>query len=327
MNIVMNKKAEILDSTGTEYDISICVITYNKEKYIRDTIESILMQKTICNYEIVVGDNASTDGTREILKEYWHCDSDKFSIILNDMNIGLTANIYNAMMKAKGKYVAILYGDDYWIAEDRLQKQFDFLEQNSDYVGVTSAIENRYDGQNKGFKIFPSSRMRGKRCTLELYLAGYDFPMAGVMFRNSIFSSQRVHFKKMLGASLSIDDLSFCILLLMTGDVYIFAETMGVYRCFKKENNSNNFNTVNSIYKRSCMSIELLNNLDKLTNVTLDLSMRYGMILGSAFWAVLKRELKLKDYRKLTPQISVSRQKPFLMLKGLLRKVQLILEK
>ncbi len=327
MNIVMNKKAEILDSTGTSYDISICVITYNKEKYIRDTIESILMQETTCSYEIVVGDNASTDGTRSILREYWHYDSDKFSIILNDVNIGLTANIYNAMMKAKGKYIAVLYGDDYWIAKDRLQKQFNFLEQNANFVGVTSAIENRYDGQNKGFKIFPSSSMRGRCCTLDLYLSGYDFPMAGVMFRNDIFSNQRNHFRKMLEASLSIDDLSFCILLLMTGNVYIFAETMGVYRCFKKENNSNNFNTVNSIYKRSYMSIELLNKLDKLTNSTLDLSMRYGMILGSAFWTVMKGELKFKDYRKLTLQINDHSQKPFLMVKGLLRKVQLILER
>ena len=74
MDLVLNDKAEILDSKESQYDVSICIITYNKRPYIREAIESILTQKTTCRYEIVIGDNASTDGTTDILEDYWNRD-------------------------------------------------------------------------------------------------------------------------------------------------------------------------------------------------------------------------------------------------------------
>ena len=84
MNVIENIHAKILDSTETFYDVSVCIITYNKAKYIRSAMESVLMQKTTCKYEIVIGDNQSTDGTRELLHEYWEKYPEKVAVILND---------------------------------------------------------------------------------------------------------------------------------------------------------------------------------------------------------------------------------------------------
>ena len=212
MNIVENKRAKILDSSNEIYDVSVCIITYNKEEFIEDTINSVLMQKTTCSYEIVVGDNASTDKTREILQQYWEKDPTKFTIILNNENLGLTTNMYNTMRKAKGKYIVVLYGDDYWISENKIQSHFDFLETNGSVLAVSSAIESRYSGEDVGFYKFPVKKMCGEICTLKDFLNGYNFPMVGVMFRNEVFTRETAHFKKMLDASLTIDDLSFCIL-------------------------------------------------------------------------------------------------------------------
>ncbi|RAZ91699.1 SAM-dependent methyltransferase, partial [Klebsiella oxytoca] len=76
-------------------------------------------------YEIVIGDNQSTDGTRELLHEYWEKYPEKVAVILNDQNLGLTTNMYNTMRKCKGKYIIVLYGDDYWISDRKIQEQFD----------------------------------------------------------------------------------------------------------------------------------------------------------------------------------------------------------
>lgn len=325
MNVIENIHAKILDSTETFYDVSVCIITYNKAKYIRSAMESVLMQKTTCKYEIVIGDNQSTDGTRELLHEYWEKYPEKVAVILNDQNLGLTTNMYNTMRKCKGKYIIVLYGDDYWISDRKIQEQFDFLEKNPEFIGVTSCIESRYNDENEAIRTFPCPKLRGKSCCLDDYLDGYDFPMAGVMFRNDVFTEQNAHFKKMLAASLFIDDLSFCILLLMKGNVHIISDVTAVYRCFKKGEGANNFNTVNPKLKRDRMSIELLNRIDDATGNTLDLGMRYGLILASAVFAVLKRELKFSEYRNIAGFLSdryVNKSRT-LLLKGIFRKVYL----
>lgn len=325
MNVIRNKRAEVLDSINAAYDISICVITYNKVDFIDEAIRSVFMQKTNCSYEIVIGDNNSTDGTQNILREYWNRSPEKFTIIFNNENLGLTTNIYNTMSKSKGKYIIILYGDDYWISENKLQIQYDFLEHNSNYNGVTSAIEFRYNKENKPFKIVPCKKMRNTTCSLKKYMNGFDFPLAGMMFRNNIFSNEQKHFEKMIKASLFIDDLSFCILFLMIGDVFILPEATGVYRCFHKEENINNFNSVNSIKKRVEMSIQLCNCLDSLTNNKLDFSMRYGLVLASAWYAILKRKLSLQDYKEIIQMLQPQYRKKHskLLWKGIYRKVTL----
>ena len=116
--------------------VSICSITYNHANYIRDTIESFLMQKTNVPIEIIIHDDASTDGTTEIIKEY----SIKFPNII--IPIIQTENQYSkgvrgiaarfTFPRARGKYIALCEGDDYWTDPYKLQKQVDFLEANPD---------------------------------------------------------------------------------------------------------------------------------------------------------------------------------------------------
>lgn len=323
MNSVENKNAKVFDSDSIDYDVSICIITYNKENYIEATIDSVLKQDTGCKYEIVVGDNCSTDRTREILVNYWKSDSNKFCLIFNDENLGLTTNIYNTMRKAKGKYIVILYGDDYWLSNKKLQTQYEFLEKNPSYIGVTSSIANIYDGEAKPFKIFPSRKVRSSYCDLSMYLNGFDFPMAGVMFRNEVFTKEETHFRKMISASLYIDDLSFCILLLQLGPVFVIEEAMGAYRCFRDNSNSGNFNSVNSIARRNGMSIDLLNNLDVLTNNSLDLEVRYGLILASLYFALLKGKISKAEYLNVFNMCSDKYRLKKTMIKGLIQKVLL----
>lgn len=116
--------------------VSISCITYNHASFIRQCLDGFLMQKCNFEYEIVIHDDASTDGTTEIIKEY----EKKFPNIIkpiyqkeNQYSKGFTApNPMFNYPRAKGKYIALCEGDDYWTDPLKLQKQVDFLEQNED---------------------------------------------------------------------------------------------------------------------------------------------------------------------------------------------------
>lgn len=116
--------------------VSIIVVTYNHEAYIQDALNSILMQKVNFSYEIIVANDASKDNTNEIIAKYKVDYPNKFVIQENKKNLGVLGNVVKLISKVKGKYFAILDGDDYWTYEYKLQKQIDFLESNLNYAGV-----------------------------------------------------------------------------------------------------------------------------------------------------------------------------------------------
>ncbi|MBP3917178.1 glycosyltransferase [Clostridium sp.] len=114
--------------------VSINCITYNHGKYIRQALESFLMQKTNFKYEILVHDDASKDETSEILKEYKEKYPDIVKVILqeeNQMSKGINnVNYTFNHCRSQGKYIAICEGDDFWTDENKLQKQVDYMEKN-----------------------------------------------------------------------------------------------------------------------------------------------------------------------------------------------------
>lgn len=133
--------------------VSICCITYNHENYIREALEGFLMQKTTFPIEIIIHDDASTDKTAEIVKEY----ASKYPKIITP--IFQTVNQYSQGIKpwpnfvfplARYKYIALCDGDDYWTDPYKLQKQVDFLEEYTEYnicfhnVKVYTENENRF---------------------------------------------------------------------------------------------------------------------------------------------------------------------------------------
>lgn len=113
--------------------ISVCCITYNHEQYIRESIEGFLMQKTNFKYEILIGEDCSTDKTRQIIEEYAKIYP-HIKLITSKTNVGPNRNARRVLEHAEGKYIAFCDGDDYWTDSLKLQKQFDFLENNPDYV-------------------------------------------------------------------------------------------------------------------------------------------------------------------------------------------------
>lgn len=121
--------------------VSICSTTYNLEKYIAEAIESWLAQKTNFEFEIVICDDCSNDKTIEIIESYIQKHPNKIRLFTAENNMGMMPNYTRSLLAAKGKYIAICDGDDYWIDDNKLQMQIDFLESNNTFVAcLTNSI-------------------------------------------------------------------------------------------------------------------------------------------------------------------------------------------
>jgi acetyltransferase-like isoleucine patch superfamily enzyme len=121
--------------------LSVCLITYNHVNFIEQAIEGVLMQRVNFPWELIVADDFSTDGTRDILLEYQKKYPNFIKLILQDKNVGPAKNWMDLISEPKTKYIAYFEGDDYWLDPNKLQLQFDFLERNEDFtICCTNAI-------------------------------------------------------------------------------------------------------------------------------------------------------------------------------------------
>lgn len=123
--------------------VAIFMIAFNQEKYIAKAIESVLMQNTNFPIKLFISEDCSTDKTRHICIKYKNEYPNLINLELNDTNLGVlknTINTFNACFKSNAKYLSILEGDDYWTDENKLQKQVDFLESNSEYGMVAADV-------------------------------------------------------------------------------------------------------------------------------------------------------------------------------------------
>lgn len=144
--------------------VSICMITYNHEKFIKEAIYSVLNQKVDFELELIIVNDNSTDATDEIVKNIIHTHP-KGSLInysCNPKNLGMMPNFIKALSFCTGKYIAICEGDDYWIDTLKLQKQVSFMEKNQDYSICCSNAEKI--GQLNSGKLFNS-----KNKTIDIY--------------------------------------------------------------------------------------------------------------------------------------------------------------
>jgi glycosyltransferase involved in cell wall biosynthesis len=114
--------------------VSVAVVTYNHGNYIRQCLEGVIMQQTNFLFEIIVGEDCSTDDTRMVVQEFENKYPDIIKPIYHAKNVGGARNAYEfCYPKLSGKYIAVCEGDDFWTDPLKLQKQIDFLEQNEGY--------------------------------------------------------------------------------------------------------------------------------------------------------------------------------------------------
>lgn len=176
--------------------LSVGILTYNQAQYIQQCLDSVLMQVTDFDYEIVVGDDASVDGTQEILYEYVAKYPEKFVLLLGEKNEGISINYKKVLSACKGKYIALCEGDDFWTDVQKLQKQVDFLEGHDDYGFVGTYNQLLFPNgtlKNDPYDYFPEPQREGE---WELYGNVFEYAKNGpvtrtvsLCFRNELVQS------------------------------------------------------------------------------------------------------------------------------------------
>ncbi len=206
-----------------DIQVSVCVVTYNQENYIAECLESLVTQQTSFKFEIIVGEDCSTDGTRAIVQKYADQYPHLIVPMLYEKNVGAIENIKQVYLKACGKYIAHMDGDDLAI-QGKLQRQFDSLELHLD-CNVCSHNVMRIDKDGKSLKkniVFPENKYN----LFDLYCHLPFFAHSSKMFRNKY----SVSFWDDLLSKDYILDLDIHISNLIDGDIYHIGEYYGKYR-------------------------------------------------------------------------------------------------
>src|SRR6185436_19281492 len=110
--------------------ISVLVVTYNHEKFLRQALESVMMQETGFDFEVVIADDHSTDGTLAIAQAYEEKYGNVRILSGEGRNLGITRNYQRGLQACRGEYIAVVEGDDFWISPAKLQKQVEFLNEH-----------------------------------------------------------------------------------------------------------------------------------------------------------------------------------------------------
>jgi glycosyltransferase involved in cell wall biosynthesis len=203
--------------------VSICMITYNHEAFISKAIESILMQETTFNFELIIGEDYSTDNTRSIILSYKDKYPDKIKLLKNESNIGMIPNFKATILACTGEFIAICEGDDYWVDPLKLQKQVAFMDANPDY----SICFHRVYEESENVKKISSTNKLEKEYTYTIEdLAKKNFiHTPSVLFRNNLVKAFPCWFYQS-----PVGDYVLHMLNAQYGKIKYFPDIMATYR-------------------------------------------------------------------------------------------------
>ncbi len=170
-------------------EVSVCIITYNHASFISKAIESVMEQKFPYDYEVLIYDDCSDDGTSEIVREYGEKYPDRIKFLIQKSNVGPLRNWEQLQNAAKGKFIAYMEGDDYWIDDKKLYDQYSLLIENEDYSAVVTHgyFQDTTTSKMVHAKI-PSINSRNQR---NIFHALYDFKSpwlsSSILYRNDLW--------------------------------------------------------------------------------------------------------------------------------------------
>lgn len=246
-----------------DIDVSIVVATFNQVNYISKCLDSILLQETNFSFEILIGEDDSRDGTRDICKSYANQYPDKIRLLLHSRknNIKINGgpsgrfNVLYTLGQARGKYIALCEGDDYWNDHDKLQRQFDFMENNSDFsLCFHSHFEESLNGQSLVRK-FKADTTLGTKSAI---LGG-----GGLMASNSMFFRRDgiIDFPELLERS-PIGDTPMVVFLSTKGKIRYLDQPMSVYRVFAENSWSKSMRNLSRRKKYFMSVMQMWNEID-----------------------------------------------------------------
>ena len=292
-----------------EIKVSVALISYKHAKYIRRCLDSILAQKVNFRYEIVVGEDCSEDGTKEILLEYQEKHPDIFVLLLNEKNLGVSANGLNVAMHVRGKYICSAESDDFWLDEYRMQKQADYLDAHPEVAAVAgnycSVDEN---GENP--RVVLSADLLDRHYTLEDYLhRGMTLHGNTIMRRSELFPNHDEKYRRLRTAEPTMGDVITRVLLHVNGGIYAMPDMFLAHRVSYSAGTSYTEQQKTKMLEHSYMYCRIVDNISAYLDEKYDLSELKANRTGGMLMRVLIGQRKvdrkqLRTYlRSLPPKV------------------------
>lgn len=215
---------------SAQIKVSVVMITYGHEKFIRDAIESIISQT--CNFEIelIIGNDASPDNTDSVIKSILEGNPNAYKIkyFNHEKNIGFMENHIFVLKQVKGDYIAICEGDDYWTDKQKLQKQFDFLETNLDFGMVFHDCKMFYQETNELKDKGIVGKIENREYSRLEIFEKWIIPTGSVFFRANLINDDlyRIYRNK----KALFGDTYTNLFVSKNAKIYGFKDKMSVYR-------------------------------------------------------------------------------------------------
>lgn len=216
----------------SEIKLSIIIPVYNHEKYIVQAIESVLMQQVNFKYELLIGDDCSTDNSLKLIKQYENREQIKIFARKQNMYQNKIRNALDLRMRSIGKYMIALEGDDYWTDPHKLQKQVDFLDNHPDYIACAHRFqvinENNVAYHDEDFEcqFFQDNPYTQETFEKGLMISHVNTIMHHNFFKDSTIEELRL-FTDFLGMG---GDYLLAAHLILNGKIYCFPDIMSCYR-------------------------------------------------------------------------------------------------
>jgi len=204
--------------------VSVLVLAYNHERFVAQTLDSVLMQQVGFDWEVVVGEDCSMDGTAAIVRRYADRHPDRIRVLPRERNLGMHRNFADAWAACRGQYVAILEADDYWTSPTKLSRQAEFLDARPDYTECFTDVEVFHeDGSHPRRRLRPPAERDTWRL---LDVLEWNFvPQCSVMFRRGVVAEWPAWFY-----GIPLPDWSLHLLHAERGPIGYIPEVTAAYR-------------------------------------------------------------------------------------------------
>lgn len=223
--------------------VSICCLVFNHEKYLRKCLDGFVMQKTDFEYEVLIHDDASSDGSPDIIREYENQYPNIFKPIYqqeNKFSKGVDISWEYQYPRAKGKYIALCEGDDYWTDAEKLQKQFDLMEENENISMCVHSVRYVNETGEPTGKILPNPIGENKIISSQELIREmmlnkfYPFHTSSYFFRTALFNKLGKEKPEFIRVC-DVGDVTLLLLFGYQGNIGYIAKEMSCYR-FMSEN-------------------------------------------------------------------------------------------
>jgi glycosyltransferase involved in cell wall biosynthesis len=253
-------REEIADTKRDEPLVSIITISYAHEKFITQTLEGIVSQKTDFRFELIIGDDHSSDETALIIRKYAECYPDIIRPVLREKNIGALPNLLDLIARSKGKYVAICDGDDYWTDPLKLEKQVDFLESHPEYSVCCHSIRQFFEDDSHPDQILNPLELSGQEARRRGYLTIHDLIKLNTV--SSLSTMYRWQMPRTLPdwmKKYKVGDYPILLFHADKGYVGVLPEVMGAYR----KHSGGSWWNHNTTKEQVLAHLSLLNDINK----------------------------------------------------------------